>query len=67
MMPQLSGVMLLDEMRKFGFINPCIFLTAYPNKDAAAQVLNLVVFDFLEKPFISSVLEKLLWALEESS
>lgn len=51
MMPHVSGMMLLEELRRSGFTNPFIFVTAYPSHEASVQALRLGAFDFLEKPF----------------
>lgn len=54
MMPNVSGMMLLSELRRVGYTKPFIFVTAYPSQEASVQALRLGAFDFLEKPFEGS-------------
>ncbi len=51
MMPRLTGLGLLEALRKEGFMQPFIFVTAYPSQDSTIQALRLGAFDYLEKPF----------------
>jgi DNA-binding response OmpR family regulator len=60
MMPNVSGMMLLDELRRSGYTNPFIFVTAYPSQEASIQALRLGAFDFLEKPFDGGQVRSLL-------
>lgn len=60
MMPHASGMMMLDDLRRSGFSNPFIFVTAYPSQQASIQALRLGAFDFLEKPFDGAQVRKLL-------
>ena len=60
MMPHVSGMMLLDELRRSGYKNPFIFVTAYPSQEASIQALRLGAFDFLEKPFDGAQVRSLL-------
>ena len=59
-MPHVSGMMLLDELRRSGYKNPFIFVTAYPSQEASIQALRLGAFDFLEKPFDGAQVRSLL-------
>lgn len=51
MMPRMTGLGLLDAMRAESFVQPFIFITAYPSQDSTIQALRLGAFDYLEKPF----------------
>lgn len=51
MMPKMTGIMLLSQLRERRFLQPFIFLTAYPSQDSTLQALRLGAFDYLEKPF----------------
>lgn len=60
MMPRVSGLALLNKLREHGFMQPFIFLTAYPSQDSTLHALRLGAFDYLEKPFDSEELKTLL-------
>jgi DNA-binding response OmpR family regulator len=60
MMPRMSGMMLLRSLRAEGFNCPFIFVTAYPSKEATVEALRLGAFDFIEKPFESEDIVKLI-------
>ncbi len=60
MMPRMTGLGLLDALRSEGFMQPFIFITAYPSQDSTIQALRLGAFDYLEKPFDSEELGTLL-------
>lgn len=60
MMPRMSGISLLTDMREIGFIQPFIFVTAYPSQDSTIQALRLGAFDYVEKPFDSDELKSLI-------
>lgn len=60
MMPRMSGLDLLSEMREQRYLQPFIFVTAYPSQDSTVQALRLGAFDFVEKPFNSGELKALL-------
>ncbi len=60
MMPRVSGITLLSHMRDEGRSQPFILLTAYPSQDSTIQALRLGAFDYLEKPFETEELKKLL-------
>lgn len=60
MMPRMTGLSLLSELRNIGFMKPFIFLTAYPSQDSTLQALRLGAFDYMEKPFEGDELRALL-------
>jgi DNA-binding response OmpR family regulator len=60
MMPRVSGLALLTELRRTGSHQPFIFLTAYPSQDSTLQALRLGAFDYIEKPFEGEELRALL-------
>ena len=60
MMPRMSGISLLTEMRDNDFMQPFIFVTAYPSQDSTIQALRLGAFDYVEKPFESEELRSLI-------
>lgn len=60
MMPRVSGITLLSHMRDEGRSQPFILLTAYPSQDSTIQALRLGAFDYIEKPFETEDLKKLL-------
>jgi DNA-binding response OmpR family regulator len=60
MMPRVSGITLLSHMRDEGRSQPFILLTSYPSQDSTIQALRLGAFDYLEKPFETEELKKLL-------
>lgn len=60
MMPRMSGMVLLRSLRDEGFEAPFIFLTAYASKEATVEALRLGAFDFLEKPFESEDIQRLI-------
>lgn len=60
MMPRMTGIALLTEMRELGFMQPFIFVTAYPSQDSTIQALRLGAFDYVEKPFDSEELKSLI-------
>lgn len=60
MMPYVSGMMLLNELRSRNMTIPFIFITAYPSQESSIQALRLGAYDFLEKPFEGGHVRKLL-------
>jgi CheY-like chemotaxis protein len=60
MMPRVSGLSLLSDLREAGFLQPFIIVTAYPSQDSTLQALRLGAFDYLEKPFEADELKSLL-------
>lgn len=51
LMPDLTGVELLEQIRLAGILTPVIFVTAFGTKAYTLQALRLGAEDFLEKPF----------------
>ncbi len=51
MMPNLSGVDLLNEIRRFDHDIGVIIFTGNPTVDTAVQSLKLNVSDYIKKPF----------------
>ena len=49
-MPKMTGMELLTNIRKEGFLTPFIILTGYGDKKSAIDALKLNAYDFLEKP-----------------
>ena len=60
MMPEVSGMMLLSEMRSSGQHQPFIFVTAFPNQESSIKALKLGAFDLIEKPFEASQIKTVL-------
>ncbi|MCE5278343.1 MAG: response regulator [Planctomycetaceae bacterium] len=50
-MPGMSGLELLDELRRAQISIPVIFVTAFGNIAMAVRALKTGAFDFIEKPF----------------
>lgn len=51
MMPGLSGLDLLREVRKFDSNLPVVMITGYPTIDTAVKVIKEGASDFITKPF----------------
>ena len=51
MMPGLSGLDLLKNLRDRDSKTPVVLVTVYPTSRAAAEASKLGAFDFLMKPF----------------
>lgn len=51
MMPEINGVDLLEEIRKFDRDIAIIIFTGYPSVDTAVQGLRYKVDDYIRKPF----------------
>jgi DNA-binding NtrC family response regulator len=51
MMPGLSGLDLLKNLRDRDSKTPVVLVTGYPTSRAAAEASKLGAFDFLMKPF----------------
>lgn len=49
-MPAMSGLDVLDMMRKLDLVLPTIVMTAFGNAQSAVQAMKLGAFDFVEKP-----------------
>jgi FixJ family two-component response regulator len=67
-MPQMSGLDLLQHIRREGDTIPILFLTGHGDVNGAVQAMQNGADDFLEKPFRDSVLiERVRAAFEEDA
>lgn len=57
-LPGMSGIALLQELVSRGSSLPMILLTGYGEARTAVQALKLGAFDFIEKPFDMSLLDR---------
>jgi len=55
-MPQMSGLELLEEMRRRGCNMPVIFVTAHADVPLAVEAMRRGAANFIEKPFTAEVL-----------
>ena len=51
MMPDLSGLDVLKELRKRGSDTPVILITAYGSVERAVEVMKAGAYDFITRPF----------------
>ena len=51
LMPGMSGLELLEEMRKRRILVPTILMTAFADVPVAVKAMKLGAVDFIEKPF----------------
>lgn len=51
MMPRVSGLTLLNQLRESGATQPFIVVTGYSSQESTLQALRLGAFDYIEKPF----------------
>ena len=51
MMPDLSGLDLLQELKKHGNDTPVIMITAYGSVDRAVEAMKAGAYDFITRPF----------------
>lgn len=63
-LPGMSGLALLKELVSRGSSLPMILLTGYGETRTAVQALKLGAFDFVEKPFDMSLLDRVQRAIE---
>ncbi len=49
-MPNISGVVLLEKLKEEGFDSPIIIMSAHGNIEIAVDCIKKGAFDFLEKP-----------------
>jgi CheY-like chemotaxis protein/predicted regulator of Ras-like GTPase activity (Roadblock/LC7/MglB family) len=49
-MPEMSGLQLLDELKKYDPLAKVIIITAYGDKEAVARAFRMGALEFLEKP-----------------
>lgn len=50
-MPEISGIELLDKIRRYDMDVPVILMTGYADLDMAINAIKKGVFDFITKPF----------------
>lgn len=50
-MPEMSGVELLREIRRFDEQMPVVFMTAFGTVESAVEAMKLGAYDYLTKPF----------------
>ena len=58
-MPKMGGLELLTQLRKNHWLYPFIIVTGYGSEKSALEALRLGAFDFLNKPFDTDILLKL--------
>ena len=64
-MPEMNGMQLLGELKKYDPLVKVVIITAYSDKDTVAQAFRLGALEFLEKPLDPQLLvSKLLDLLE---
>jgi FixJ family two-component response regulator len=63
-LPGMSGMALLQELIARGSSLPVILLTGYGETSTAVQAFKLGAFDFIEKPFEVSLLDRVHKAIE---
>ncbi len=51
MMPEVTGLQLLDRIRSFNSEIPVIFMTAYAELDMTIDAIRKGAFDFINKPY----------------
>ena len=51
MMPDLSGLEVLNELRKMGNDTPVIMITAYGSVERAVEAMKVGAYDFITRPF----------------
>jgi DNA-binding NtrC family response regulator len=51
MMPDMSGLEVLNELRKKGTETPVILITAYGSVDRAVEAMKAGAYDFITRPF----------------
>lgn len=56
MMPRMSGLQVLEEMRKTKILTPVLLLTAKAEVEDRVEGLNLGADDYLAKPFVMAEL-----------
>lgn len=57
MMPDLSGVEVLKQLRKKGNDTPVIIITAYGSIERAVEVMKAGAYDFITRPFEPDYIE----------
>ena len=65
-MPKLSGVELMEQIRKVDSDIIVIVLTAYPSVESAVETMKQDAFDYLQKPFkVEELREVIVKAIRE--
>ncbi len=68
-MPRMTGIELLNEIRRAGLDIPVVIITGYGTLDDAIDALRLGAFNFIKKPFqnneLLSVIDKVFTLHEE--
>jgi DNA-binding NtrC family response regulator len=57
MMPEMSGLDVLKELRKKGNDTPVILITAYGSVERAVEVMKAGAYDFITRPFDPDYIE----------
>lgn len=67
-MPEMNGIQFVKKAQESGFTKPVIFLSAHGDPKMIKKTNDLIIFDFLQKPFdanhLCSTIKK---ALSQSS
>lgn len=64
-MPVMSGIEMLDKLKKIGHTHKTIVLTGYSEFEYARKALQLGVVDYLEKPITANDLRAALLTIEQ--
>lgn len=68
MLPDMSGIEVLDSLKKIYPHVPVVMITAYSQTDTAVQAMKLDAFDYVSKPIeLDRLLKVVVRALEETS
>lgn len=65
-MPEMSGLEVLNELRKFDNHISVVMMTAYPAVESAIEAKRRGVIDYLRKPFELGDLRRILERIERS-
>ena len=63
-MPEMSGVEVIQEVRKLNIETPFIFYTAHGDRELMKQAIKYGAFDFLNKPYMDDLEEITINALK---
>lgn len=67
-MPCMSGLEVLELLRRDGVALPCIILSAHGDVDSAVRAMKAGAFDFIQKPYSDqSLIEVIQRAVNESA
>ncbi len=68
MLPDMSGIQVLDSLKKLYPHLPVVMITAYSKTDTAVQAMKLDAFDYVSKPIeLNQLLKVVGKALEETA